>query len=239
MQAIAIVDLFKAGPALKGEALAEISQMVADVPWVGTDELPMIMAALTQTRTSKPVRRCTQDFCQFLAYLTDDAWEALKSETAAAGHKLEVIVAELIALGVRCPSEHTCKKATSLWLVATTPKAELHMMPHASRLAMLFKVKSALKSAAARAAAPTVHLAVLPGSPLALQRLHPGLWAAFGLDKGGPGTPRIPLVDIEAFDATWGCRGGMSRSPAAAAAPPPAAAAAADNCGFQMLRVHR
>jgi hypothetical protein len=99
---------------------------------------------------------------------------------------------------------------------------------------MLLKVKSALKTAAARAADPTVHLAVLPGSPLELQRSQPRLWAAaFGHGKGGPGTPRIALVDVEAFDATWGCRGGTSRSPPA---PAPAPAAVADH-GMQMLRM--
>jgi hypothetical protein len=206
VQAVAVQGLVGAAKGLlKGDVLAEVSALIAEVPWTSEEHLHSILKTLETPVVSS--RRTVQDYTGFHSYLPDSVCAVLDGASGAE-IKLEYLANFLIKSGITCPSEPTSKRLASLWLCATHSDAELSGMSVATKLAALSKTKHFLKAQAGRAPQPAKHIQRLPRSPSEFRAEHPRTWAATYGDEFPSSRPSVTVARLDMLDCTFGCRGG-------------------------------
>jgi hypothetical protein len=180
LQALAVIDLVNKAQ-YTAEELSTLSAIVADVPFAPDDRTAILtaMTAAANGVTSLPAgkrRRSQQNYLGFVNYFTDTDWDQLCDVNLESAAKLTLIIAVVLALGLRCPSEHTIKLLCSFYLVVTEDPVSLLRMDPGAKLSMLIYVKSQFQSAVKRVQDPPAWLERLPDTPMELFRDFPAVY---------------------------------------------------------------
>lgn len=109
-------------------------------------------------------------------------------------------------LGLRTPSEPTIKWITSVWQVLSSSKASLALCTDVHKKSLLVHVKQQFKARLARLEDPVEWVPVLCETPSDLRRQFPKLFEAAFAGGLVPGTARIDIQSVAAYDSSYGCR---------------------------------
>ncbi len=168
-------ELLKASLTL--EETADIADAIRTLPWDEEDgEAPL--AALLSAGSSLGAsgvqkvaqRRALQDYSSLMNYFTEEQWMLLLSNTASSSEKMSLIIQHASVLGLRCPTEGTMQKLTTLYLLCAEGVGPTKAMLASQKLAMLKHMKKEVKALAK--SNPLVYLQLLPQSPQLLLEEH-------------------------------------------------------------------
>ena len=190
---------------------AEVAIALQAIEWHGSD-MDMPMAAVfslgpveelsTAAVGAKQGRRTLQDYTAFTDYYTEDQWEVLLGDHGPS-QKLQVILLHLIVLGLRCPSETSVQRITTLYLLSCENPQQVKAMNATQKLAMVRHVKKQIKAMATPD--PLAYLSVLPAPSVMLSQ-HPVMYAA-AFPGPGPCSFKMRHQEFIEVSATVAMRG--------------------------------
>ena len=152
-------------------------------------------------------RRKQQDYSAMYDYFSAADWKVLSNPAVNQNTKIATVAARGIALGGRCPTEHTFKAWTSLIMALEGQESYMMTSPGDKKKSLEF-VKEEFRRFGRRAGKPILWLQKLSAVP---SDLPPELYAQAFAD-GDPVVCQMPGLIAEAnkIDMSFGCRGGRS-----------------------------
>ena len=213
LQASALVSLVGTAT-LNEQERAEAASLVAAMPWFSPEDCTRVLESLTEpvatSRKSdaKKRRRELQDFTAFLSYGHTDFWKLVSTGTVPAANKLQVICQFLLKLGLRLPTEHTCKLVSSFWMVQAHSADALSALSSAQKMVYLNHVKKTFDNLRKQAGDPMSWIERLPTEPLEMCQQFPGIFNGTFHSGLQPIISPIDLSTVIAVDQSYGCRGG-------------------------------
>ena len=217
LQRDAVQDLLKAWSSDAGTR-AEISELLLQVPWFGEDGNFLLGLLVPAEAPAPKRRRAQQSYEAILEYGTQQIWDTLMNSGPAA-LKLHTVISWAMGLGLRCPTEHSLKFLTSLWLYVSETQEELARTTREQKQGMLQHFKREFDRCRKNMHDPPVYLIQLPDQPLLLLRDYEVLYRSFYKDGAEPCQPAVDPKRIRELDCTYSCRGGqVPRTPTAAPA---------------------
>ena len=218
VQAGALADMIQSvNSVLTPEARAHLSCEAVTIEWFCTDHCTAVVAAFDRPGSGKKKeRRDSQDYLNIHLYGHEHFWRALTSSENVATSKLQLVCNLGMALGLRLPSEHTMKWMTSLWLCTSHSIEALASLPEDAKGVYIVHVKKSWASMKAKSGTPTEWIQKLPCDPLDCCRDFPQTFGAMfpgGMKPVSP--PPIDIHAVMAFDQTYGCRGGKTKTQSA------------------------
>lgn len=171
-----------------GKLILELKKL----PWAAQD-LSSLMGVLAEissgvaasaTSASVITRHRLQNYESFTNYLPKSLWEAMSQETSIA---MERLVGNLLAMGLRNPTEPTVQKLTAVLLLSTEGQAAaLSMQPMACH--NVFKaVKKQLKDKSK--GMPLLYVELLPSSADQFRQQYPEMHRALFASEGPVSCP--------------------------------------------------
>lgn len=171
-----------------GKLILELKKL----PWAAQD-LSSLMGVLAEissgvaasaTSASVITRHRLQNYESFTNYLPKSLWEAMSQETSIA---MERLVGNLLAMGLRNPTEPTAQKLTAVLLLSTEGQAAaLSMQPMACH--NVFKaVKRQLKDKSK--GMPLLYVELLPSSADQFRQQYPEMHRALFASEGPVSCP--------------------------------------------------
>ena len=218
VQAGALAEMIQSvNSVLTHEARAHLSCEAVTIEWFNTDHCTAVVAAFDRPGSGKKKeRRDSQDYLNIHLYGHEHFWRALTSSENVATSKLQLVCNLGMALGLRLPSEHTMKWMTSLWLCTSHSIEALASLPEDAKGVYIVHVKKSWASMKAKSGTPTEWIQKLPCDPLDCCRDFPQTFVAMfpgGIKPVNP--PPIDIHAVMAFDQTYGCRGGKTKTQSA------------------------
>ena len=218
VQAGALAEMIQSvNSVLTHEARAHLSCEAVTIEWFNTDHCTAVVAAFDRPGSGKKKeRRDSQDYLNIHLYGHEHFWRALTSSENVATSKLQLVCNLGMALGLRLPSEHTMKWMTSLWLCTSHSIEALASLPEDAKGVYIVHVKKSWASMKAKSGTPTEWIHKLPCDPLDCCRDFPQTFVAMfpgGIKPVNP--PPIDIHAVMAFDQTYGCRGGKTKTQSA------------------------
>lgn len=190
----------------------ELSELLAKIPWFSEKHRDDVLALCTGGRvepvssvqaTSK-TRRNLQDYGAIVNFYTEQQWAVMLSDVATPAQKLQTLVEQPHSLGLRCASETTIQKLTTVYLCVSEGAVQAKALPVSTKLAMTRHIKGELKTLGD--APPQVFLQSLPPTPQQLQVEQPTLYASV-FSKSGPVPMQISLQLFAELLPSVRCRG--------------------------------
>ena len=196
------------------EEQTEVVEALDSVPWQAEQHRDEVFAAFASgpvaaiagqpSAKSTSARRPMQDFGSILQFYTADQWEFLLGEGASPSQKLSVVLEQAHVLGLRCASEPTVQRITTLYLCVTEGFLGAKGMAGSQKLAMVKHIKQQLKRLGD--SPPAEFIEKLPVSPSKLQTDHPLVYeSAFRAKVAAP--MKLDLNSFVDVEATVPCRG--------------------------------
>ena len=194
------------------EQTTEVVEALAEVPWQCKQHADDVLAALASgpavvtSANSSPAsaRRPLQDFTSVVNFFTEEQWEFMFGDAAVPSQKLHMMLEHCHALGLRCASEMTVQRLTTLFVCSSEGVLGAKAMQPSQKLAMTKHIKSELKKLGDGPSA--VYLTVLPLMPSELEAGHPDLFRAVFKTKE-PVPMKLDLHSFADVLSTVPCRG--------------------------------
>jgi hypothetical protein len=177
---------------LSAEARAALCDEVVTLRWFGQDAT-RILDCVSPRAPLQPAkrRRTQQNFAPAIVLYGTKADHDMLASSAEAELKLDRIVHLCIALGLRCPSEHTIKFVCSWWIYVT--HSRLQDVSSFDKQNLLFHVKRFFDAVRRRSPDPCSYIEQLPLDPLEFLRDQPLLYSAHYRGDDKPTKPEYPL----------------------------------------------
>ena len=213
LQSAALASLVQTAT-LDDQEKAEAASLVAGMAWFSTEHCTRVLDSLTPTAATshgsaaKKRRRELQDFTAFLSYGHTDFWKLVSSGSVPAANKLHVICQFLLKLGLRLPTEHTCKLVTSFWMVQAHSDESLSLLSATQKVVYLNHVKKTFDGLRKQAGDPLSWIDRLPTEPLEMCQQFPGIFNSTFHSGLQPIVSPVDLSTVIAVDQSYGCRGG-------------------------------
>lgn len=192
------------------EESTEMAEALAGMHWQSEQHRDEVLGALAAGPSSAPLassgatsRRQMQDYGAVVNYYTEDQWAMMASAEAAPTQKMRVLLEHPHALGLRCASESTIQRLTTLYLIVSEGEAGAKTTQATQKLAMTRHMKKELK--ALGNAPPLAYLVSLPHSPQELAQQQPQLYNA--VFKSPPVPMKIDMQTFAEVLPTVRCRG--------------------------------
>ena len=150
-------------------------------------------------------RRKQQDYSAMYDFFSAADWKVLSNPAVNQNTKIATVAARGIALGCRCPTEHTFKAWASMIMALEGQESYVMSSPGDKQKHLEF-LKEEFRRFGRRAGKPILWLQKLPAVP---SDLPPGLYAQAFAD-GDPVVCKMPSLIAEAnkIDMSFGCRSG-------------------------------
>ena len=207
VQAAALADLFRTN-ALSPEACAMVADDLCRMNWHKDDARGLLdMLAPPKPPAALKRRRSQQNYLSILHFFTGPMWDIFLSAEESSETKKAMLLQFCIDLGLRCPTEHSIKLLTSIWVVLSETRDSLSKMTASSKFTLFKHFKGAFDRARRLAPDPVAYIEVLPSKPLLLLQQHPDLFKLCFKDSS-PEDPRCDVMEIHRFDQSYACRNG-------------------------------
>ena len=210
-QALAVVDLVKrAGGSLTREEAADLSVKIMEVKWCADDATLLLKAVQPKSAITggTGTRRGMQNYnINLLEFFTAAQWDTLEAVKGSKNGKLELIMSVATRAGLRCPSEHSLKFLTSIWLLLSVPSEELASLDASSKALMLSYVKKDFARYVRKLEDPPEWVIELP-PPMKLHSDYPATFKKCFEGRAEVVACRLALDVVISFDSSYSCRGG-------------------------------
>ena len=211
-QSAAIAEQIRSA-ALTPEEKADLTMSLGEVKWADEAHLAHVLCPLTTVPASSGAdrkrRREAQKHLHILNYGDAAFWDSFLSPDSSAASKLQVLMNLAIRLGLRLPSEPTCKMLCSAWVAATHSPTEMYSMEQSTKKVLLSHVKRSFDALRKRSAEPTIFIEDFPTDPLVYLRDYPAMYRAAYIADAKPIPCKLDLAVLQAFDQSYGCRGSV------------------------------
>jgi len=150
-------------------------------------------------------RRKQQDYSSMYDYFSEADWKVLSNPTVNDNSKITVVASRAIALGCRCPTEHTFKAWTSMIIALGGQESYMMLTPEEKKKKMDF-VKADFRRVCRRVGDPIAWLPKLPAVPADIPiELRTSAFA-----DGVPVACAMPglIAEVNKVDMSFGCRSG-------------------------------
>ena len=193
---------------LSADERVKIADVVLKLKWHGEHGLHVLTAlqqsAIAVPNSSMRKRRTLQDYEAMIHYFTQARWSMLTADSCN-DVKLQIIVDQCIALGLRCPSEPTLKTMCSFWMLVS--EANPNSIERHQKQILLKYTKSVFDKSRKNAADLETHVEKLPTSSAAFLREHPAIYKYCFAEGADPIPPLINLASLKMLNDLYTCRG--------------------------------